>query len=623
MNETAPAAPASPPNHDATSPEAVAPDSGTLDSSRNDLAVHDVVDVVILGGGAAGLTLALQLARSRPGTRTAILERAAQDPVEATHKVGESTVEIAGHYLRDVLGLGDHLTREQLTKFGLRVFFSTDDNADIARRVELGHSVPPPAAVGTYQIDRGRLEKELARRVIEQRVDVRRGHQVRSVVLGANGASHRVTATTPTGAGRTIEARWVIDATGRASLLKRQLGLAKDYGHHANAVWFRIGHPIDIDEWSDEPAWRARIVDGQRERSTNHLMGPGYWVWMIRLASGGISIGIVTDPRFHSFEDLNKFDLALTWMRQHEPQLADAVEAHRDKLQDFRMMRDYAYGCTKVYDGADRWCLTGESGLFLDPFYSPGLDLVAISNGLVTDMIRRDLDGEDVEEVAATHNHVYLLISDGWLRIYEDQYPTMGNARVMLAKVVWDTAVYWAVVGLLYFQDAIKDLIDQPAVISSLARFSSLSLHVQNFFREWAAIDPGTYRDGFVRFYDFDFMPTLHKGMTEIPRGQTLASQFEANVRTIEQLTGQMVDTVITELHDSTDPRVRTQIAAWRANGALLGTVDVHRSDGATTTLSDLWITAAAAVQDHDSTAGESATEDPVRETVAEGASHG
>ena len=33
--------------------------------------------------------------------------------------------------------------------------------------------------------------------------------------------------------------------------------------------------------------------------STNHICGEGYWVWLIPLSSGPISIGIVADPRFH------------------------------------------------------------------------------------------------------------------------------------------------------------------------------------------------------------------------------------------------------------------------------------------------------------------------------------
>ena len=117
--------------------------------------ISEEYDVAILGGGQAGLTLALQLQQSRPATRILVIEKQAYPFPEAAHKVGESTVEIAAHYLRDTLGLKEHLQTQQLRKFGLRMFFSTQDNRDITHRVELGATVFPP--LSTYQLDRGRL----------------------------------------------------------------------------------------------------------------------------------------------------------------------------------------------------------------------------------------------------------------------------------------------------------------------------------------------------------------------------------------------------------------------------------------------------------------------------------
>ena len=77
-------------------------------------------DVAILGGGIAGLTLALQLKKARPATSILVAEKQDHPVPEATHKVGESTVEIAAYYLRNVLGLEEHLRAHQLNKFGLR-----------------------------------------------------------------------------------------------------------------------------------------------------------------------------------------------------------------------------------------------------------------------------------------------------------------------------------------------------------------------------------------------------------------------------------------------------------------------------------------------------------------------
>ncbi|WP_328993721.1 FAD-dependent oxidoreductase [Kribbella sp. NBC_01245] len=550
------------------------------------------VDVAILGGGVAGLTLALQLHRQRPGTRIAVLERQSHPVPETTHKVGESTVEIAGYYLRQVLGLQEHLRTEQLDKFGLRVFFSHNGNDDITRRVELGHSVRPPGAVGTYQLDRGRLENALGRMLVAGGVQFLSGVKVESVELEPESDHHRVTVRDTDDVTGEIQAKWVVDGTGRSAMLKRKLGLAKKVGHRANAVWFRIAHPIDIDRWSDDPDWHDRVVEGRRELSTNHLMGPGYWVWLIRLGSGAISIGIVTDADVHAFGELNTFDRAMQWLTEHEPQCARMIDEHSDKLQDFRIMKDYAYSSEQVFS-SDRWCLAGEAGVFLDPFYSPGLDLIAISNGLIADLVGRALDGEDVEEIAAIHNTVFFLLTDGWLTIYENQYPLMGNARVMTCKVVWDTAVYWAVPGLLYFQDKWRVLADHPGLLEGLAGFGTTSKEVQRFFREWGAVDEEPPDQApFVRFYDFGFMPRLHLGMTADLSDTDMQERFDANVRFIDQLSGQLIATVLAEFEADPDHAAKQEQAQrWRKDEVLMSLVEVYEAEQPANPVDDHWIT--------------------------------
>ena len=55
-------------------------------------------DVVIVGGGLAGLTLALQLRQRFADLDILVLERRSHPVPVAAHKVGESTVEIGAHY---------------------------------------------------------------------------------------------------------------------------------------------------------------------------------------------------------------------------------------------------------------------------------------------------------------------------------------------------------------------------------------------------------------------------------------------------------------------------------------------------------------------------------------------
>lgn len=107
-------------------------------------------EVVIVGGGLAGLTLALQLRARLPALSITVVERNRLPLPEAAHKVGESTVEIGAHYLDTVLGLDAHLRERQLRKFGFRFFFS-DRRDDIDAVTELGasHYLHTPG----YQLD--------------------------------------------------------------------------------------------------------------------------------------------------------------------------------------------------------------------------------------------------------------------------------------------------------------------------------------------------------------------------------------------------------------------------------------------------------------------------------------
>ena len=146
-----------------------------------------------------------------------------------------------------------------------------------------------PCSLFPFQLDRGRLENFLLKTDAELGAEVVDDCRVKSIALDGTGA-HRVTLQSPSGA-REITARWVVDASGRVSLLKRQLGLVRPSTHGANAAWWRFSSRMKIDDWSDDPAWKARVASGLRWQSTVHLMGIGYWFWLIPLGSGSHSFG--------------------------------------------------------------------------------------------------------------------------------------------------------------------------------------------------------------------------------------------------------------------------------------------------------------------------------------------
>ena len=437
------------------------------------------VDVLIIGGGLAGLTLALQLHDRCPQLAVRVLERRRHPVPAAAHKVGESTVEIGAHYFANMLGLREHLDTAQVRKFGFRFFFS-DGCANLDRCPELGISRVFPTP--TWQIERGTFENFLGREAERRGIEFMQGVCVHAIETGAPHALHAE----HDGATQTHLARWLVDASGRAGLLRRQLGIEEGNDHHIGAAWMRVDARLDLDHWCDNPTWRERCNPQERWRSTNHLCGPGYWAWLIPLASGAHSIGIVADAMAHPLESFNSFDRALAWLGEHQPALARELDARRDALLDFAFLRNVSYGCRQVFS-AERWALTGEAAMFLDPFYSPGSDFIAIGNTYITELVARDFEGRMDARIAHHFQQVFLSFYRNMLELYRGQYALFGNARVMSAKVLWDYAYYWGVLCPLVIGGRITDLALFADLSAEMVAAESLNLRVQALFREWHA----------------------------------------------------------------------------------------------------------------------------------------
>jgi flavin-dependent dehydrogenase len=487
-------------------------------------------DVAILGGGLAGGCLARQLRQEAPALRVLVVEKRPHPVPEAAFKVGESSVEIGAHYFQKRLGLEPHLRAAQLEKLGLRYFFTHAGNRDIAERFELGPADFPP--VPSFQLDRGRLENMLLRANAELGATVLDGYRVGSIALDCGGC-HRVSLSGADGS-RQITARWVVDASGRAGLLKRQLGLVRPSTHGANAAWWRVSTRVRIDDWSSDAAWRARVASGLRWQSTNHLMGVGYWVWLIPLGSGSTSFGIVADGDIHPFSRINRFERAVEWLREFEPQCAAVVETHAAELEDFLALQHFAHGCARVFS-PDRWALVGEAGVFTDPFYSPGSDFIAMGNDYVTDLIVRDARGEDIGSRVEAFNATYLRLFDAFIRLYDGQYPIMGNAQVMTAKVSWDNACYWAITALLFFQRRLRQVEFIASIEPLMRRFFVLHARMQQFFKAWDRADPGVHTHGAASVIDVDFLRQLQAGLGDALIGDgPLVRRLEANYALLE-----------------------------------------------------------------------------------------
>lgn len=457
-------------------------------------------DVAIIGGGLAGLTLALQLHQGSPDLAIVVFERNDLPPPIAAHKVGESTVEIGARYLSHTLGLNEILERTQLRKFGLRYFFGGGVHDDLAKADELGISSTLPAI--SYQIDRGKLEGDLANILQDRGITVQDKAVVKHVRLNENGSGHEIQVTRHDEAA-SIHCHWLVDAGSRAALVKRLLSMGKPCDHKMGAAWFRLDKPISVDDWSDSEAWRRRC-DQPRRLSTNHLMGSGYWAWIIPLAGDKTSVGLVADPDIHPLSSFCSFDKFSNWLSLHQPTLASEVLDARDTLMDFMFRKNLSQNSNQVWS-ADRWALTGEAGVFADPFYSPGSDLIAISNTFICDLIRRERSGSRFPVHVAVYEQMYQSFFSIIMSLYERQYPGFGDTRLMVVKTTWDYAYNWSVLTWLYFRELMTDLAFLKAAQPRLIAMRALNETMQSEFRRRAA--GKNVDEGRGRFFDQTAIP--------------------------------------------------------------------------------------------------------------------
>ena len=503
----------------------------------NDQQPAQSYDVAILGGGLAGLTLGLQLKQARPETSIFIAEKREGPAREAAFKVGESTQEISCEYFANVLGFREHLEKEQITKNGLRFWFPAGDNSELAERVERGPARRLP--VHTYQLDRGRFENFLGEEALAAGIDLVGGARVRDVELGDE--QHEITYTLggkESTDERKVKARWILDASGRAFTLKRKLGLLEDNGHVINSSWFRLAGGLDLEDWADpnDEEFFGRMAErGVRKLSTNHVCGQGYWVWLIQLSSGPISIGLCADPRFHPFEEFDTLEGLMDWFRRNEPQIAESVEARGlDHVEDFLKVADFSYGCKQVFSGSDRWCLVGEAGAFLDPFYSPGSDFIAVSNTMTTDLVTRSLDGEDVTERAKAHDELYLAAYRTHLTFYEKQYEFWHNPAVMNVKIGANNIHYWGCNALLFFKRKWADLEFMARVRPDVERVWAITRRLEAMYREWHALESREWRRALVSTAGFPAMFERHEDLDRPFDDDALAAQLAANADLME-----------------------------------------------------------------------------------------
>ena len=320
-------------------------------------------DVVVIGGGPSGATVATLIAKA--GFRVQLLER---EHFPRYH-IGESLIPET-FWVLDRLGM---LPKLQGSRFVEKhsVQFVTEQGK-LSEPFYFGDYKPHESSQ-TWQVTRAEFDQMMLDNAREHGVDVQEGVRVLEVLF-EGGRAVGVRAIDEAGVEREIRSTVVVDAAGQSCLIQDRLGLREwDPVLKKAAIW---------------TYWKGAKRDTGRDEGATLVMqtkGKVGWFWFIPLQDDIVSVGVVA-PFDYLFKGRDSKELETIYFEEVDRCLGLQPRiAHAGRVAPFSAAKEYSYRSRQV--AGDGWVLVGDAFGFLDPLYSSGILLALISGAQAADAI--------------------------------------------------------------------------------------------------------------------------------------------------------------------------------------------------------------------------------------------
>jgi len=327
----------------------------------------DIYDAIVLGGGPAGSTAGIALARA--GLSALVLERAAFPRFH----IGESLLPGMMGILRE-LGVAERIAAvPQVEKLGA-TFVNGDGRDHLSFLFADALAVRRGAESAAFNVERAPFDAALLDAARDAGAEVRRADARAVLELGDGGVALAVD---ERGERRTVRGRFLIDASGQATVVGRHLGIRRMLPDSKKVAYFGQFDGVLRDPG---PPGGFPLIAVCREG----------WFWLIPLDERRTSIGLVTSAAFARDTGVPPEGM-LDWGIARSPFMVGRM-AGAVRRPEGGILADFSYRCEPF--AGPGYFLAGDAATFVDPIFSTGVCLGMASGLAAARAVERLVRGE-------------------------------------------------------------------------------------------------------------------------------------------------------------------------------------------------------------------------------------